>query len=214
MSYNRDFTCFAVNKDVIYYLHTSKRLQGRGSITTLAKSAQPPKSGSLGSSWTIVSTTTNPDILRANDGTDGYVDDTDCHVDRNGVFNVFFYRTSMGVSIRYSPVFDTPLDLGINSTDTTLGYWSAARLFQPMEAAESMELLIQPEDNTSGGIMDTRDIVTVYYQAESKTTIFQYTHVMSTGFNINIAESGLSQVQMVRSKTYMITLVSLLNMVS
>lgn len=105
MSYTGDFICFAANKDAVYYVHTSKELKETGSIMTLAKSAQPPGSGLLGSSWTIVGTTTKTDILGENGGTDGHVDNTDCHVDENGVFTVFFYRTNNGANVRYSPMF-------------------------------------------------------------------------------------------------------------
>ncbi|KAF9309603.1 hypothetical protein BG003_009557 [Podila horticola] len=163
MSYTGDFICFAANKDAVYYVHTSKELKETGSIMTLAKSAQPPGSGLLGSSWTIVGTTTKTDILGENGGTDGHVDNTDCHVDEN---------------------------------DTKLGYWSTAHLLQPSEAAESIGLLIQPENNASESTSGTRDIVTVYYGAENKMTTFQYAHIKSTGFNIEITERDLSQVQM------------------
>lgn len=98
-----------------------------------------------------------------------------------------------------APCFDEPLKFGTNSTDTKLGYWSTAHLLQPSEAAESIGLLIQPENNASESTSGTRDIVTVYYGAENKMTTFQYAHIKSTGFNIEITERDLSQVQMVRS---------------
>ncbi|KAI9236486.1 MAG: hypothetical protein BYD32DRAFT_437390 [Podila humilis] len=60
-----------------------------------------------------------------------------------------------------------------------------------------MELLLQPEASLPKDISDGSGVVTMYYRPENKAT-FQYTYVRSTEFNIAIAESDISQVQMAR----------------
>lgn len=188
--------CVATTKDAIYFAYIPTGLRRSDRFLTLAKSVQSPGSGTLGSSWTTISTTVNPDILTANRGAQPYSDDTECHVDVNGVFTMFFYRSNDGTNIRFDPTFKTPLKSGANTTYDTLGHWSIANLHQPSDLANNMQLLLQPEDNLSTNTTYGSGGVTVYYQPRNKAT-FQYAHINSDKFNINIADRDIRQGHLV-----------------